>query len=77
MICLQLYHLLTDLNEKKRHNYYTYTLLSRVNQDRVCRVQKVLRVSQELLGSQERRVALDYLGFLDKKVKQDHQDLRG
>lgn len=48
-----------------------------MNQDRVCQAQKVLRASQELLGSQGKRVALDYQEFLDKMVKQGHQDLRG
>lgn len=55
---------------------HTLPLLSRVKQDRVCQAQKDLKASQELLGSQARRAALDYLAFLDKMVKQDHRDLR-
>lgn len=54
-----------------------YILLCRVNQDGVFQAQKVCRVPQELLAFQERRVTLDYLVFLDKKVKQDRQGLRG
>lgn len=65
------------LLKRDKHEYWTTcTLLSRVNQDRVCQAQKVLRALQDLLGSQERRVVLDYLVFLEKMVKQDLQDLR-
>lgn len=50
--------------------------LCRVNLAEVYRVLKVFKGPQELLDFRDRKETLVCLVFLDKKDRQDHQDLR-